>query len=61
MPGDQILITYTDNTTEVITIGVTGSYSCTVNDKPIQSIDFILGDGNIQYPRSAILTYMGIA
>ena len=61
MPGDQILITYTDNTTEVITIGVTGSYSCTVNDKPIQSIDFTLGDGNIQYPRSAVLTYMGIA
>lgn len=48
-PGDTFIVTFTDNTTETIVIGTTGSYSFS-SDKQISSITFIAVDGAPTYP-----------
>ena len=61
MPGDQIKVTYSDdNSYELITIGVTGSYHFTSNGRPIARIDYITGPNNsFPYPRSITVEYVG--
>lgn len=60
MPGDKLIITFTDGSTETITIGVTGSFSMTQNDKTIESIVFVgLPDYPFNYPHTITLSYIG--
>jgi hypothetical protein len=50
MPGDQFILTFADGSQETITIGITGSYSVTINDNPIVEISFEPVNPDSTYP-----------
>lgn len=60
VPGDQILVTYgDDHSTELITIGVTGSYHFDAHGRPIESVLFYPApDTPFNYPHSITLEYV---
>ena len=63
MPGDQVRITYADdNTSELITIGITGSFRFEANGRPISKIEFLpTPEGSPTYPRSITIDQIGEA